>query len=258
MFAYTSFLFSGELLSSNEDERDGGDAAGEGLQVQPSQSMVEVHDVETITFSNLEAMIPPAPERAPQSPAYDEIATPESVEEDVSTRGMPWGYMLSVFVLMAVGGFLLWHFVGLPNPAPSQAVSSPSKRTADVATEATQQVDPVPEAEGELTVGELVLKSNGKKGRKRRLRVEGLIDNATNRIQAGIDFEVSVLHEGLPIHRSRQRCCRRVGETSEASSTLEPNESQPFSFELPPLDYGIKALRVEARILFSDSKMVGP
>ena len=242
-------------MGSQDDENNGSGGTPGLFEEQESISMVKVSEVERITFSNLEAMVPPARRRVAQPPESTSRDTAEPVKAKRAS-GTSWvGYAALVILVLGILGFLVFDMMVTTETSKSVPLGA-QNNTVPAAPESAKP--PVADQMiGELTIADLIIVPNKGRPSARGVQIQGKVKNETNRIQKGIEIEVSVLRDKVAIHRGRQRCCSTEASAAPETVSLNPGETRGFSIPIEDCR-ATKGLTVKGRILFSESEKPRP
>jgi hypothetical protein len=253
--------------NQDDDPKDGGPSA---FEEQSSQSFVGASSIDRITFSNLEAMIPPVQRREAPEPEDEERTPSVNGLEDMSPASSKgsFGLILGGVLICAVGiaGWMIWGGETTPRSAPSPAAGASTGTSSGAGAKGQAPSKPAAATTNQAMTGAVVLsdmtvKSKGSDSRKRErsLEVRGRVLNGTNRIQRDIDFEISIVDGDVAVHRSRHTCCAADPSGKKGSGAgvarLEPGQSAPFTFEVKDLKGKVAGLKLQGRILFAEAEL---
>ncbi|MEE2785716.1 MAG: hypothetical protein VX589_00140 [Myxococcota bacterium] len=249
----------------------------------PPSPMMSNPNLDRITFSDLEALVPkrePTPViETPKPPAAAPAPTPAPSDEFVEVKPPSFTkFIFTVLLLILVGllafvGMRLewdWALIQKDPELAAQIVAGLREKPQPVAPQ-TVASPPPEQMRGRLLTADLVL-TRTKLGKQSGIRVDGVVKNGTNRLQRAMTLQVFLTTpEGLKTDSQRIQCCTSILAThddtaskgadpkrgeSPPDTVLRPGQSAQFSAFFPKPANDDTDLKVTADVVFSEAERV--
>lgn len=226
--------------------------------------------MERVTFSNLEALVPPTPaktvekEPAPAARPIQRQTTIHEVRPPSFARFFVAAIILLVIGLATIFGYRIGWDMELLKTEPGIAFKvalgvqeKPRPVEAQPPVEAPVKADSL---RGELNAVDVTLERLSQGPHKGQLIIKGRLQNNTNRMQTMVMLRSSLISaDGLPLESRKHRCCQLLDADGreaapQAPTSLKPGDVKYFSVRFSRKHSRNKTVRPRVEVLFSEAE----